>query len=228
MRIKLNGYQITEQLYESNKSLVYRGVQEKSNLPVILKFLKQEYPVRQELIRYKQEYEITKNLKSKNAIASGASSVIAAYDFQRYQNTFAIIFEDFGGHSLDILIKKHSLTVKEFLDIAIKITIGLRAIHEANIIHKDINPSNIVYNPVTKELKIIDFGIATILPKENAKLQNPNILEGTLAYISPEQTGRINQPLDYRTDFYSLGITFYELLTNHQPFSKEDLLELMI
>ncbi|MDJ0715363.1 MAG: AAA family ATPase [Prochloraceae cyanobacterium] len=219
MRIKLNGYQITKQLYESSKSLVYRGVKEQSNLPVILKFLKQEYPSREELIRYKQEYEITKNLKIKNAIA--------AYDFKRYQNTFAIIFEDFGGSSLDILIKKHSLTVKEFLDIAIKITIGLKAIHQANIIHKDINPANIVYNPITKELKIIDFGMATILPKENTKLQNLNILEGTLAYISPEQTGRINRPLDYRTDFYSLGITFYELLTNRRPFFKEDLLELL-
>ncbi len=219
MRIKLNGYQITKQLYESSKSLVYRGVKEHSNLPVILKFFKQEYPIREELIRYKQEYEITKNLKIKNAIA--------AYDFKRYQNTFAIIFEDFGGYSLDVLIKKCSLTVKEFLEIAIKITVGLKAIHEAKIIHKDLNPANIVYNPVTKELKIIDFGIATILPKENTKLQNPNILEGTLAYISPEQTGRINQPLDYRTDFYSLGITFYELLTNNRPFFKEDLLELI-
>jgi len=217
--MKLNGYQITERLYESSNSLVYRGIQERSNLPVIIKFLKQEYPNKEELARYKQEYEITKNLNIKKAIA--------AYDFQRYQNTFAIVFEDFGGSSLDILIKKYSLTIEEFLEIAIEITIGLNAIHEANIIHKDINPANIVYNSVTKELKIIDFGIATILPKENTKLQNPHILEGTLSYISPEQTGRMDRALDYRTDFYSLGITFYELLTNKRPFLKEDLLELL-
>ncbi len=88
----------------------------------------------------------------------------------------------------------------------------MNAIHTANIIHKDINPSNIVYNLATKELKIIDFGLATFLPKENPKLKNPKVLEGTLAYISPEQTGRINRSLDSRTDFYSLGVTFYELL----------------
>ncbi|MGF1490599.1 MAG: AAA family ATPase, partial [Prochloraceae cyanobacterium] len=217
--MKLNGYQITERLYESSNSLIYRGIQERSNLPVIIKFLKQEYPNKEELTRYKQEYEITKNLNIKKAIA--------AYDFQRYQNTFAIVFEDFGGSSLDILIKQHSLTIQEFLEIAIEITIGLNGIHEANIIHKDINPANIVYNPVTKELKIIDFGIATILPKENTKLQNTHILEGTLPYISPEQTGRIDRALDYRTDFYSLGITFYELLTNKRPFLQEDLLELL-
>ncbi|HEY9302029.1 MAG TPA: AAA family ATPase, partial [Phormidium sp.] len=100
-------------------------------------------------------------------------------------------------------------------------------IHKANIIHKDINPSNIVYNPQTKQLKIIDFGISTQLTRETPILKNPNVLEGTLAYISPEQTGRMNRALDYRTDFYSLGVTFYELLTGKLPFETEDALELV-
>jgi len=226
MIVKLNGYQIIQQLYESSNSLVYRGIEKRSDRPVILKFLKQEYPTREELTRYKQEYEITKHLKIQNAIAQ-QDFTIAAYDLKQYQNTFVIIFEDFGGYSLDVLIKKHSFTIQEFLQIAIKINLGLSVIHEANIIHKDINPSNIVYNPITKELKIIDFGISTILPRENPKLQNPNVLEGTLAYISPEQTGRINRSLDYRSDFYSLGITLYELLTNKKPFLQENLLELL-
>ncbi|MBD0302803.1 MAG: AAA family ATPase, partial [Tolypothrix sp. T3-bin4] len=91
----------------------------------------------------------------------------------------------------------------------------------------DINPSNIVFNPDTEIIKIIDFGIATVLTRENPTLKNPNVLEGTLAYMSPEQTGRMNRTLDYRTDFYSLGVSFYELLTGQLPFNTTDALELV-
>ncbi len=103
----------------------------------------------------------------------------------------------------------------------------LGAIHAGNIIHKDINPSNIVYNPETGQVKIIDFGISTVLSRENPTLSNPNVLEGTLAYMSPEQTGRMNRAIDYRTDFYSLGATFYELLTGRLPFVTGDAMELV-
>jgi serine/threonine protein kinase len=103
----------------------------------------------------------------------------------------------------------------------------LGAIHAGNIIHKDINPSNIVYNPATGQVKIIDFGISTVLSRENPTLSNPNVLEGTLAYMSPEQTGRMNRAIDYRTDFYSLGATFYELLTGRLPFVTGDAMELV-
>ena len=219
MTLELAGYIILELIYQSSNSLVYRGIEKKKNCSVILKFLNPDYPSTDELTRYKQEYQITRNLNIENAIA--------AYDLVKYQNTFVIIFEDFQGRSLDLLLKERKFTIKEFLEIAIKITSGLREIHTANLIHKDINPSNIVYNPETKELKIIDFGISTVLPKENRTLKNPQILEGTLAYISPEQTGRMNRSLDYRTDFYSLGATFYELLTTKKPFLKNDLLELL-
>lgn len=114
-----------------------------------------------------------------------------------------------------------------FFDIAIKITKVLESIHIRNIIHKDIIPSNIVINLETNQLKIIDFGISTILPIENPIIHSPTILEGTLAYMSPEQTGRMNCPLDYRTDFYSLGATFYELLTQQLPFQTNDAIELV-
>ena len=103
----------------------------------------------------------------------------------------------------------------------------MAAIHTANVIHKDINPSNIILNPITGQLKIIDFGISTLVTPSNPTLKNPDVLEGTLAYISPEQTGRMNRSLDYRTDFYSLGVTFYELLTGKLPFETNDALELV-
>jgi len=171
------------------------------------------------LTRYKQEYEVTRSLNT--------DGVIKAYDLQRYENSLVMFLEDFGGESLKLLMCNRQFTLKEFLSIAIKTTESLGAIHAANIIHKDINPSNIVYNPETEQLKIIDFGISTRLSWENQTVGNIERLEGTLAYIAPEQTGRMNRGIDYRSDFYSLGITFYELLTNQLPFATTDPIELV-
>ncbi len=206
-------------IYESANSLVYRAIREEDNQPIILKVLKEDYPTPQELARYRTEYEITKSLN--------LAGVVKAYDLQKYQNTLVMLLEDFGGESLRIWMQQCSFTLEEFLKIAIASTETLGQIHAANIIHKDINPSNIVFNPATGQLKIIDFGISTKLTRENPTLKNPNVLEGTLAYMSPEQTGRMNRILDYRTDFYSLGITFYELLANKLPFETNDALELV-
>ncbi|MBW4576210.1 MAG: AAA family ATPase [Aphanothece sp. CMT-3BRIN-NPC111] len=212
-------YQIIAKIYESPNSLVYRAIHSQNHQPLILKILKKDYPAPSELTRYKQEYEITRSL--------ALDGVIKAYDLHRHQNSLVMLLEDFGGESLKILMGKHKFTLWEFLPIAIKTTEILGAIHTANIIHKDINPSNIVYNLETRQLKIIDFGISTVLSRENPAIRHPNQLEGTLAYISPEQTGRMNRTLDYRSDFYSLGVTFYELLTHQLPFETADAVELV-
>ncbi|MCC3454140.1 AAA family ATPase [Microcoleus sp. PH2017_08_TRC_O_A] len=223
--LKLDGYQILTQIYESNNSNVYRGIRQDDNQPVILKFLKEDYPTPSELTRYKQEYEITRNLN--------LDGVIKVYELKPYKRTLVIILEDFGASSLKHLMNEckaastPAFPLQEFLRIAIKTAEILGSIHAQNIVHKDINPANIIFNPETGQLKIIDFGISTVLTRENPTLKNPNVLEGTLAYISPEQTGRMNRSLDYRTDFYSLGVTFYELLTGQLPFETTDALELV-
>jgi len=217
--LTLPNYQIVSQIYESANSVVYRGLRSKDNQPVILKMLKQDYPTPLALNRYRQEYEITHDLD--------LAGVIKAYDIEKYQNTLIIILEDFGGESLKQVMANQRLSLKAFLPIAIQTADSLSNIHTHNIIHKDINPSNIVWEPVSKQLKIIDFGIASRLPRENPTLKNPEQLEGTLAYLSPEQTGRINRSMDYRTDLYSLGVTFYELLTGQLPFTATDAMELV-
>ncbi|HEY9649960.1 MAG TPA: AAA family ATPase, partial [Coleofasciculaceae cyanobacterium] len=222
--INLAGYQIISQIYESVNSLVYRAIREQDKQEVVLKVLKEDYPTASELTRYKQEYEITHNLN--------LDGVVKAYGLEPYQRTLVIILEDFGASSLKQLLNErvhgiYELPLREFLNIAIKISEILAEIHSRNIIHKDINPSNILFNPETGQVKIIDFGISTQLSRENPTLKNPNVLEGTLAYLSPEQTGRMNRSLDYRTDFYSLGVTFYELLTGKLPFETNDALELV-
>ncbi|MCT7979804.1 AAA family ATPase [Laspinema olomoucense] len=213
------GFEVIAQIYESANSLVYRALRKVDNRPVILKVLKENYPTPQELARYRTEYQITKSLN--------LPGCIQAESLEPYKNTLVMSVEDFGGESLKIWMQEKPFSLEEFLEIAIATAESLGQIHSANIIHKDINPSNIVYNPTTGELKIIDFGISTDLKGEHTPLKNPNILEGTLSYMSPEQTGRMNRSLDYRTDFYSLGMTFYELLTGRLPFNTTDALELV-
>ena len=213
------GYQILAQIYESASSLVYRACRDGDYQPVILKLLKTGYPTPIELTRYKQEYEITRSL--------WLEGVVSAYSLQKHQNTLVMSLEDFGGESLEIWSALRSFTLSEFLSLAIAVAKTVGEIHAANIIHKDINPSNIVLNWETKQVKVIDFGISTVFTRENPTIKNPNVLEGTLAYMSPEQTGRMNRALDYRTDLYSLGATFYRILTGRSPFETTDALELV-
>jgi len=221
--LTITGYTTTEELYESGHSLIFRGWRNADNLPVIIKLLKGDYPTPEEIVRFKREYEITRNLD--------IDGVVKVYALEQYQNSLAIILEDFGGESLTKLLTSQSLTLLEFLYLAIQIADIMGAIHQHHIIHKDINPSNIVWHPHTDPstgpVKIIDFGISTALSRENPEIRNPNVLEGTLAYMSPEQTGRMNRVMDYRTDLYSLGVTYYYLLTGQMPFQTVDPMELV-
>jgi predicted ATPase/signal transduction histidine kinase/tRNA A-37 threonylcarbamoyl transferase component Bud32 len=213
------GYQARQLLYESDNSLVYRAYKEEDNQPVILKMLKQAYPTPKRIAEFRREYEMTKNLT--------LAGVVDVYRLDTDQHRWVIVLEDFGGESLQQIKQKKQLILQEFLALAIEVVGILGQVHDFNIIHKDINPSNIVWNQTTGQIKLIDFGISTELSREATTFRNPNLLEGTLAYISPEQTGRMNRAIDYRTDFYSLGVTFYELLTGQLPFPTHDALELI-
>jgi serine/threonine protein kinase len=221
--ISLPDIAIQGKIYESSNSLVYRGTRKQDNLAVILKVLKQDYPAPSEIVRYKKEYEITRSLN--------LEGVIKAYAQKEYQRTLLILLEDFGGESIERWIRQQPgfspMPLSMFLPLAIALTDILGRIHAAGVIHKDLNPSNIVLNSHTGVVKIIDFGIATQFNRTNPTFKSPHGLEGTFAYLSPEQTGRMNRLLDYRTDFYSLGVTFYELLTGQLPFPTTDILELV-
>jgi serine/threonine protein kinase len=211
--IALAGIAIQDKIYESANSLVYRGITD-DGLEIVIKMLKQDYPSPQELTRYRQEYQITRSLN--------LEGVIKVYSQRDYQRTLVMLLEDFGGESLEQWMRQRSdfypTSLATFFRLAIELTDILGKIHAAHVIHKDINPGNIVLNLDTGVVKIIDFGIATQFSCTNPTFKSPHVLEGTLAYLSPEQTGRMNRSIDYRTDFYSLGVTFYELLTGHLPF----------
>jgi len=212
------GYEIHEKIYESDNTLVCRALQQNHH-HVILKILKEDFPTPEEIVRFKQEYEATRSLNLKG--------VVKPHGLEKYENTIFIVFEDIGAKSLDRFIADRELSLREFLTIAIKIVKNLDEIHAHHITHKNINPSNIIFNPETGQLQIIDFGISTAMPQESLLLKNPKVIESNLAYISPEQAGRMNRTIDYRADFYSLGATFYELLLCRPPFISKDPLEII-
>ncbi|MCP4353269.1 MAG: AAA family ATPase [Desulfobacterales bacterium] len=213
------GYQIREEIYESSNSVIYRGIRKADSQPVVLKILNREYPKPEELTRFRREYVMTRDLQQ--------DGIVRVFSMEDYNKSLVIIAEDFGGQSLTKLLSSEKMDIAQFLGIAIQVTDALGRVHYHNIIHKDINPSNIVWNPQTREARLIDFGISTELTREKQAILNPNVLEGTLAYMSPEQTGRMNRAMDYRTDLYSLGVTFYQILTRQLPFETVDPMEMV-
>jgi PAS domain S-box-containing protein len=226
--ITLPNYQIIEQIYKGTRTEVYRAISESDQKTVVIKLLLSEYPTFNELVQFRNQYTIAKNLD--------LAVIIKPIELINYRHSFALVMEDIGGVSLTEYQTKINhvelevaspLSIDEFLPLAIQIVKLLEGLYHNRIIHKDIKPQNILINPKTGEVRLIDFSISSLLPKENQEIQNPNILEGTLAYMSPEQTGRMNRGIDYRTDFYSLGVTFYELLTGQLPFNSTDPMELV-
>ncbi len=212
-------YQIDATLHEGVETIIYRAQTPTDGHVTILKILKAEYPTLEAITRLKHEYQIRQNLDSEQ--------IVKAICIETFDHRIGLVLEDFGGESLTKLLETEKLSLQTNLNIAIQIVKSLQYLHLQNIIHKDIKPSNIIINSQTKQVKLTDFGIATKLNKENPQFNNPNSVEGTLAYMSPEQTGRMNRTLDYRTDFYSLGITLYEMLTGKLPFPSNDPLEIV-
>ncbi|MEG4866838.1 MULTISPECIES: trifunctional serine/threonine-protein kinase/ATP-binding protein/sensor histidine kinase [unclassified Microcoleus] len=217
--LKIKGYQLFQPIYEGLKTVIYQAERSSDNTPVIIKTLRSEYPTLEEIARLRHEYNILQSLK--------IEGIIKPIELTNYEHSLVLVLEYFESQSLKSFVNAEKLDLKQFLNIAIQIAGILAKLHQNQVIHKDIKPQNIIINPQTRQIKIIDFSIATSLEKETQSPMNPNYIEGTLAYMSPEQTGRMNRTLDYRSDFYSLGVTFYEMLTGQLPFDSVDAMELI-
>jgi predicted ATPase/GAF domain-containing protein len=215
----VRGYETRSQLHEGEQSIILRAVRESDGLPVVLKILKDARPPPERIARFKREHQILQELD--------LPGVVRVHELLNAGGRWLFVEEDTGGESMARLGLCGRVDVGEILSTACELAGHLAAIHQRGIIHKDINPSNILVDPRSRSVKIIDFGIATRLSREAVAFEHPGRIEGTPAYLSPEQTGRINQPLDQRTDLYSLGCTLYELAAGRPPFEGRDALELI-
>jgi PAS domain S-box-containing protein len=215
----INKIEITEKLAESRITLVCRGRRLEQGEPVIVKILKPEANTTEVASRFRHEFEITSELN--------IPGVVKVIGLEETNGGLMMVMEDIGGKSLERVLKQSPLTLQQSLELAISLAETIGSIHSHGIIHKDIAPTNIVINPETGVTNLIDFAISTKLPHETQKIRHPEMIEGTLEYISPEQTGRMNRSIDYRSDLYSLGVVFYTMLSGRPPFQSTDPMELI-
>ncbi|HEU4965404.1 MAG TPA: serine/threonine-protein kinase PknK, partial [Bacilli bacterium] len=219
MLFKVGHYEVTEEIAVGPESAIYRAVDGETGQSVILKTLRAEYPPLEQIVKIKREYEI--------AHALDEEGIVKALALLPYQNGVLYVQEDFGGVSLHEALGGRRMELGMFLSTAMQLTETIGRLHQQQVVHKDIKPHNIIVDLSQGLVKLTDFGIASQLTHERQVMVNPDQLEGTLAYMSPEQTGRMNRKIDFRTDFYSLGVTFYEMLTGELPFPANDPVELI-
>ncbi|MDC3961351.1 sensor histidine kinase [Polyangium jinanense] len=209
-------FAITDTLHEGGGTVLLRGVRTADHLPVILKVLDPRCSRPRDLERLKREYEIGRQLD--------LPAIVKPLSLETHEGMPALVLEDFGGQSLDHFLGA-PLPIERFLDLAVRIAAAVGALHRRGIIHKDLKPQNILVNVSTGQVKLADFGLAVCPSRERQAALRPNLIEGSLPYLAPEQTGRMNRAIDSRADLYALGVTFYEMLTGRLPFEAEDPLE---
>src|SRR5258705_5767732 len=175
-----------------------------------------EHPTPATLDRLAREYELKDEL-------DGAWAV-RPLELVRDRGRIMLVLEDTRGEPLDRLLGM-PMEVRSFLRLAIAVAAALTQVHRRGLVHKDIKPANILVNRATGEVKLTGFGIASRLPRERQAPAPPESIAGTLAYMAPEQTGRMNRSIDARSDLYAVGVTLYQMLTGTLPFAAADPLE---
>ena len=204
-----------KKIYESASTLVRRTMWQEQ--AVVTKALKSNSQTPNAIARYHHEFNLNQSLTSPYICRALAMD----------DRNPRIIFEDLGGEAMRGTIQLGNLSFDERLDIAVEITRAVQSIHDEGVIHRDLNPGNIILSTDPLAVHLIDFGLATLVAREYPDSEPLAQLTGTLPYISPEQTGRVNRVVDYRTDLYSLGATLYELFAGVPPFTSSDPLELI-
>src|SRR5713101_571435 len=213
-----SGY-VLEPLREGADFTLYRGRQRGNPSPVLVVALTAEQPSPKGLRRLEHEYSLAAELDPEWAAKPLALT--------RHEGRTILILTDPGGKPLDLVLERDQgqpLDLARVLRIAIGLATALSQVHRQGLIHKDIKPGNLLVDDAGN-VWLTGFGIASQLPHECQAPAPPEIIAGTLAYMAPEQTGRMNRSIDARTDFYSLGVTLYQMLTGALPFAAADPLE---
>ncbi len=219
------GYTVADLIFNNAGTMVFRVEKNDTKEKFVLKTTASDHPSVKQKIKYRHEYEILKILKS-----SGLKYSVRVMEMGISRHRPFLIMEDLRCSDLESIRKaegKNPFDVETVLDIGIKTSYGLKELYNARIVHQDIKPGNILYNRDTGILKLVDFSSASAVFSENSNTADSVTNAATLAYMSPEQSGRMNRRIDWRTDFYSLGVTLYELLTGDLPFQYEDPLDMV-
>lgn len=212
-------YTVIEEIADHGSKAIYRCIDNLSGQTVIAKVLGAKASTYEAVMRIKKEYKMLSELKG---VVDG---VIQPIQLEERGGFFVLTLEDINGQSLRNIIRDERLDVSTILRLAIKIVDIIGRIHEQQIIHKDLKPANLIWNRASDQIQIIDFDLSVKLNNEKQEFQNAGVMEGTLSYISPEQTGRINRNIDYRSDFYSLGVVLYEMVTGQKPHPANSVVE---
>ncbi len=214
----IEGFKLGELLYAGLHTMVYRGEREAAAGQLLIKVPRSNDRY-EDLARFRHESELILSLADNGSLP--------AHQLAGSANNVFLICLDPGGEALASLTKEGPPDLDTFFWIAIGLAEQVQKIHDQQIIHKDLNPHNLLVDLDNRSVDLLTLSIATRLRREDKKLLSPQMLEGLPQYISPEQTGRMNRAVDYRTDLYSLGVIYYELLTGRRPFEAEDLMELI-
>jgi diguanylate cyclase (GGDEF)-like protein len=219
--LQLPGYEIGQVLCRCSGRVVYRARCLADGAAVVVETLDAEYPDRQQVAEIRREGLIAQRL----AGVEGVRKVYAV--LPHGSGNLALVGEPFED-SLETYLDRtdgHRLPLAEVLDIALRLARTLGGIHANDIVHKALTPGHVLFDAASGDIALAGFGIASELDQERQAVQMSRRLEGPLPYISPEQTGRMNRDLDYRSDYYSLGVLLFELLTGKRPFQADNLLE---
>ncbi|NJL34769.1 MAG: protein kinase [Chloroflexaceae bacterium] len=174
------GYGISRELYASLNSVVYRAHRQVDGQSVILKLLREVFPSPDRLAWFRREYDLTRSL-------AHLPGVVHVYSLEQHPAGWMLVLQDIGGDSLANLGLAGNLALPDFLRLAIALTRILGSVHQQQVIHKDLNPNNIIYNSATDQLCLIDFGLATRLSRETTSFRSAAVLEGTLPYLAPNR-----------------------------------------
>ncbi|RZA26790.1 MAG: GAF domain-containing protein [Proteobacteria bacterium] len=212
---KIGEYQIIAEIYRSQNHCLYQATDPATSENVVLKTINPISLTKNALNRLKNCFTALKRLEH-------SPHVVRSKAMFQSEGIQYLVIEYLEGGSLRKRLNQGRVQLNEFLNLGMSILNGLADIHDAQIIHKDINPDNIMLLSDGTGIKFIDFEISTRLLNQQSEYSPANKIEGSLPYISPEQTGRMNRMIDYRSDFYSLGATFFEMLTGQPIFAATD------
>ena len=195
---------VIETLWEDKEFVLSRRVSDRDPSPHLARTPASPKPAPETITRLEHSYALRNQLDFTWAARPFA--------LEQDEGRPTLLLEDPGGEVLARLVGK-PWELSAFLNVAIGLTVSLGQLHATGLIHKNIKPANILVNRATGEVRLTGFGIASRLPRERHAPGPPEFIAGTLAYMAPEQTGRMNRSIDSRSDLYSLGITLYEMLT---------------